>query len=124
MSTASITKKERSRLCRNPGSLWEFCKYKDDGGDKNWNCGCQHANIEKCRPEKLEGDYAGLDDSTDCTPGEDCPEDEAKRKAALILKEASREAERSSRHGSSGHSSSGSSSSLSSTRSRREGPLW
>ena len=111
-------------LSKPPASLWEFCKYKDDGGDKNWNCGCQHANIEKCRPEKLEGDYAGLDDSTDCTPGEDCPEDEAKRKAALILKEASREAERSSRHGSSGHSSSGSSSSLSSTRSRREGPLW
>ena len=66
-------------LSQPPASLWEFCKYKDDGGDRNWNCGCQHANIEKCRLDKLEGEYAGLEDSTDCTPGEDCPEDEAKR---------------------------------------------
>lgn len=109
-------------LSQPPASLWEFCKYKDDGGDRNWNCGCQHANIEKCRLDKLEGDYAGLEDSTDCTPGEDCPEDEVKMKAALVLKEAAREAERDSRRGSSGHSSSSSSSS--STRSRRVGPLW
>jgi hypothetical protein len=109
-------------LSRPPASLWEFCKYKDDGGDRNWNCGCQHANIEKCRLDKLEGDYAGLEDITDCTPGEDCPEDEVKMKAALVLKEAAREAERDSRRGSSGHSSSSSSSS--STRNRRVGPLW
>jgi len=111
-------------LSKPPASLWEFCKYKDDGGDRNWNCGCQHANIEKCRLDKLEGEYAGLEDSTDCTPGEDCPEDEAKRKAALVLKEAVRESERDSRRASSGHSNSGSSNSGSSTRSRRAGPLW
>ncbi len=111
-------------LSKPPASLWEFCKYKDDGGDRNWNCGCQHANIEKCRLDKLEGEYAGLEDSTDCTPGEDCPQDEAKRKAALVLKEAVRESERDSRRASSGHSNSGSSNSGSSTRSRRAGPLW
>ena len=111
-------------LSKPPASLWEFCKYKDDGGDRNWNCGCQHANIEKCRLDKLEGEYAGLEDSTDCTPGEDCPEDEAKRKAALVLKEAVRESERDSRRASSGRSNSGSSNSGSSTRSRRAGPLW
>jgi len=111
-------------LSKPPASLWEFCKYKDDGGDRNWNCGCQHANIEKCRLDKLEGEYAGLEDSTDCTPGEDCPEDEAKKKAALVLKEAMRESERDSRRASSGRSNSGSSNSGSSTRSRRAGPLW
>jgi len=119
-------------LSKPPSELWEFCKYRDDGGDRNWNCGCQHANVEKCRLEMLEGEYAGMEETTDCTPGEDCPEDEVKKKAALILQEAARETTRKDERSSASRSSSSSSSSRSSSsfssssggRSRREGPLW
>lgn len=61
---------------------WEFCKFRENGGDHNWKCGCVANDVEQCRPDSLGGSYAGMELEVDCTPGKDCPEDELKRKAA------------------------------------------
>ena len=78
----SFDTEERTFEALSNENHWEFCKYREDGGEYNWKCGCAANDVEKCRPDPLAGDYAGMEGEVDCTPGKDCPEDEMKRKAA------------------------------------------
>jgi hypothetical protein len=78
----SFDTEERTFASLGEENHWEFCKFREGGGDYNWKCGCAAEDVEECRPTPLSGSYEDTPMEVDCTPGLDCSEDELKRKAA------------------------------------------
>ena len=70
----SFDTEERTFAALGGQGHWEFCKFRENGGDYNWKCGCAAGDAEQCRPLPLQGTHEGMELELDCHPGKDCPE--------------------------------------------------